>query len=134
MLYKECNNLQYTLELVNRCVSTFQCWTASTRLSQIANTPFVLVESPDQIYGKGHEGKRLYLFTQDFEKKKLILCNFHKVCENMDKFVDICQKTICDFLTNKNHDDVIGLVDSEEHVKAIMQKANLWKTILKTIT
>lgn len=130
---KEAANLKYTLALISRCVCTFQCWTASTRLSQITNTPYVLVETADQIYGRGHEGKRLFLFTRDLSKKKLILCNFHKVCENQDEFLDICTNSIYDFVVNHDASDVLGLVDNPEHVAKLQAGTSLWKTKLKTI-
>ncbi len=130
----EASNLRYTLQVIAKCVCTFQCWTASTRLAQITNTPFVLVESVDQIYGKGQEGKRLFLFTQDFSKQKIILCNYHNVCENMSTFELICKKCIHDFLVGHDSDVVVGLVDYPEYVEAIQEKAELWKTNLKKIT
>ena len=131
---KESLDLRYTLEVISRCACTFQCWTASTRLSQITNTPFVLVESVDQIYGKGQEGKRLFLFAQDFAKQKIILCNYHKVLNNMELFGKICKKSIEDFIINKDSDVVLGLVDNPDYVESAKERANLWKTNLKKIT
>lgn len=130
---RESLDLRYTLALVSKCVCTFQCWTASTRLSQITNTPYVLVETADQIYGRGHEGKRLFLFTRDLNKKKLILCNFHKVRENPDQFLDICANSIYDFVINHDASDVLGLVDNSEYASKLQAGTNLWKTNLKMI-
>ena len=130
----ESKDLQYTLCSLKRCVFSFQAWTASTRLSQIANIPYILIETPDQIYGKGHEGKRLFLFANDLSKQKIILCNYNKTMQNLDEFLVIIDKSIEQFVKSNDNSDVLGLVDNEEQASLLHQRNNLWKTTLKKIT
>lgn len=120
------DNIEACLSLVKKCCCTFQCWTASTRFSQMANTPFFLVESPDQIYGMGQEGKRIVLLTQDLNKKKILLCNYKKVMDNLEKFLDVCRYHFFDFIENKNSNDIVGLVDNQDYVTNIMKEKKLW--------
>jgi len=116
----ESYDLEYTLALIEKCAFTFQCWTASTRLSQAMNVPFVLVEDPEQIY-KGHEGRRLELFTQDYQKKKFVFCHYRKVLENMNGFLNLCVDSIISLL-NRDSSDVIGFVGDENYVKDMQDK------------
>lgn len=120
------DNLEACTALVSLCKATFQAWTASTRFSQITNTPFFLVESPDQIYGNGQEGKRLYLLTQDLAKKKIFLSNYIRAINNLDLFMDSCLEHLFDFITNQNSNDVIGFVNDISYVNDIMKENKLW--------
>lgn len=120
------DNIEACAALVAKCCATFQCWTASTRISQMVNTPFFLVESPDQIYGNGQEGKRIYLLTQNFDNKKVYLANFHKVCQNLDFFTGDCIHHLFDFIENKNSNDIVGLVDNTDFVEHLMKENKLW--------
>ncbi len=129
----EAKNLQYTLCCLETCAASFQAWTASTRLSQIANIPYVLVETPDQIYGRGHEGKRLFLFSNDLSKQKIVLCNYNKTMENQSMFLTLCEKSILQHIEDKDNSDILGLVDNEDQAKLLHQRNQLWKTTLKKI-
>lgn len=120
------DSIEACAALVSKCSATFQCWTASTRFSQMMNSSFFLVESPDQIYGNGQEGRRLYLLTQDFSKKKIYLANFHKVCDNLEVFLNDCVYHLFDFIENKNSNDIMGLVNDEQYVSKIMKENKLW--------
>lgn len=104
------DNLEVCLGLVARCVGTFQAWTASTRFSQIMDIPFCLVESTDQLQGRGHEGKRLELLTQDKKKSKIIISNYLNSKDNLDKFLEICIFNFLDFIENKNSNTVVGIL------------------------
>jgi len=104
------DDLEFCLALVGRCVGTFQAWTASTRFSQIMNVPFCLIESPDQLQGRGHEGKRLELLTQEKDKCKIIISNYLNSKNNLDKLLEICIFNFLDFIENKNSNTVVGIL------------------------
>lgn len=80
----ESNDLENTLALVSHLNFTVQYWTASTRLAGMVGTPFILLESPDQIYGgsmtPGHEGFRLTLCTKG--NKKIVLAHYNTMAKN----------------------------------------------------
>jgi hypothetical protein len=104
------NDVGACMALVSRCTATFQAWTASTRFSQVMNIPYCLVESNDQINGKGHEGKRIILLTPDMNKKKIIISNFYNSNNNLNEFFEICIFNFLDFIENKNSNTVVGLL------------------------
>jgi hypothetical protein len=120
------NDLGRCLALVQNCAATFQAWTASTRLSQIVNTPYCLVESPDQLYGRGQEGRRLYLLTPDMNNKKIILSDYAEVKTQQLEFSTFCLDNFFDFLENKNSNDIVGYVSNIGHVKSQMKENSLW--------
>ena len=118
----EARKLSYIISLLKHCVFTIQFWTASTRLSLEANCPFILVESPDQLYGAGQEGIRLKLLNRKQTKNKIILCNYKKVCNNLSEFNSI----IMDGISELKKDDTsvkIGLVDDCDYVNSIIEKS-----------
>ena len=94
-------------------------WTASTRISLAAETPFLLIESPDQIYGKGQEGQRLKLFNPKNIPNKVVLCNFIKFVENKSQAIEIIKESIKELLFDKNNEIKIGLVDNPDYVAEI---------------
>ena len=98
------------LGLVSKCVATFQAWTASTRFSQLTDVPFCLVESYDQLYGRGQEGKRLVLLTKDTSKKKIIVSNFANSSLRLKEFINICTVNFLDFIENKNSNTITGIL------------------------
>ena len=51
-------DLEQTLAIVCGCEFPVQFWTASTRLAGVMGVPYLLFESPDQIWGQGQEGYR----------------------------------------------------------------------------
>lgn len=75
---EESKNLELTLAIISQLQFTVQFYTASTRLASIVGVPWLLVESRDQIYGRGQEGKRI-LLTTDFDKKKIIIAHYFDV-------------------------------------------------------
>ena len=116
----ESKDLELTLAIISQLEFTIQFWTASTRLASMVDTPWILFESPDQIVGRGQEGRRIAL-TTDSDKRKLVLSNFHTVVENEDKALEIVDKSI-EEMKQKNWDDVIGLVDNIDVVKIMLEK------------
>ena len=117
----EARELENIISLLKECEFTIQFWTASTRLSLEANCPFLIVESPDQIYGAGQEGIRLQLLNPNNVKNKVILCNFKKVFENIEEFNSIILNGIDQMITD-DYSQIIGLVDDEEYVKLMIEK------------
>ena len=120
------DDLGRCLSLVSRCSATFQAWTASTRISQLTNVPFCLVESPEQLYGRGQEGRRLYLLTKDFDKKKILLSDYYEIKNQQENFAEYCLDNFFDFLHNKNSNDVVGYVSNYENVIKQMKENPLW--------
>lgn len=115
--------------LVSKCVATFQAWTASTRLAQATNTPYCLVESYDQIFGLGQEGKRINLLTQDLENKKIIFGNYRLALQNIDFFAKQCLDYFIDFIENKNSKDVFIKSEHCGVLESYLKVKDLWKTI-----
>jgi len=76
-------DLSFTLAVLSCVKFSIQFWTASTRLSSIVDTPFILVESFDQIALRGQEGLRIAAVS-NFNKKKIILCNYLNFLENLE--------------------------------------------------
>lgn len=119
----ESRNLENIIALLKGFAFTIQFWTASTRLSLAANCPFLLVESPDQLYGAGQEGLRLKLLNVNDTKSKIVLCNYKKVCENMGEFNSVISDAISDLIKS----DIgvkIGLVDDADYVQHIIDGQN----------
>jgi hypothetical protein len=52
----EARDLELTLAVVSQCRFTVQFWTASSRLAGMMGVPYLLFESPDQVWGQGQEG------------------------------------------------------------------------------
>lgn len=111
--------IEKTIQIVSECVFSIQLWTASTRISLAAETPFLLIESPDQIYGKGQEGQRLKLFNPKNIPNKVVLCNFIKFVENKSQAIEIIKESIKELLFDKNNEIKIGLVDNPDYVAEI---------------
>lgn len=123
------DDLNACLALVSKCAGTFQAWTASTRLSQITNTPFCLVESFDQLFGSGQEGKRLNLLTRDMKNKKIIISNFNDSMEKLDSFADLCAEKMDDLVVRGDSTDCVGAVHNVESVNNLIVNNDLWNLI-----
>jgi hypothetical protein len=117
----EARDLEKTLALISKLQFTIQFWTASTRLAGLVGTPFIIFESPDQIYGVGHEGIRLNLCTRG--KKKIVISHFHSVNDDHTAGLKLVDQAI-DEMKVGNWEDIIGLVESQEAI-AFLQKDNL---------
>lgn len=110
-LTEDARDLEITLALVSKLKFTIQFWTASTRLASLVNVPFILFESPDQIWGAGQEGIRLSLCSKS--KYKLVISHFHKVRDNHQDSLNLVKKAINE-MDSGNYEDLIGLVENED--------------------
>jgi hypothetical protein len=113
-------DLEKTLALVSQLRFTIQFWTASTRLAGLVGTPYILFESPDQIYGAGQEGYRMNLCTKG--EKKLVLAHYLSVMENPRLALDTVRQAVLE-VEEGNYSDMIGLVENKEYT-SIVQKGN----------
>ena len=96
------NDVSFCVGLASKCHATFQAWTASTRFSMWAKKPFFLVESHDQLYGKGHEGKRIALLDHEEVKNKILIYNFYEASKNLNGFTEYTISHFLDFIENIN--------------------------------
>ena len=104
----EAGDLEKTLALVSKLQFTIQFWTASTRLAGLMGTPFIIFESPDQIYAgisPGHEGMRLELCTRG--KKKIVISHFKDIYYNNQLGLDLVVQAIKE-INHSNYDDIIS--------------------------
>ena len=103
-------DLELTLAMVKKCTFTIQFWTASTRLAGILGVPYLLFESPEQIWGNsGQEGYRRKLC--DFGPSKLSVNHFELVRDNPDKALEVINRCI-DQMEEGNFEDDFGLLES----------------------
>lgn len=113
----EARDLEKTLAIICHLKFTIQFWTASSRLSGMMGTPFIIFESPEQIYASfsglmaAQEGKRLELTS--FGPKKVVLSHFHSVLENQDAAIDLVSKAINE-MNAENWNDILGLVEDPD--------------------
>jgi predicted Zn-ribbon and HTH transcriptional regulator len=118
-------DLEKTLAIICQLKFTIQFWTASTRLSGMMGVPFILFESPEQIYASysglqsAQEGKRLELTT--FGKKKIVISHFKSVLENQSEGLNLVKKAI-DEMNNDNWEDLIGLVEDEDFSRVLQKE------------
>jgi len=103
-------DFELTLAIVSRCRFTVQFWTASTRLAGMMGVPYILFESPDQIWGNGQEGYRRNLVDQG--PRKLAVCHFKNVYENNDRGIEVVERCI-DELNAGNYEDLFGMLETD---------------------
>lgn len=123
----ESSNLENTLALVSKLQFTIQFWTASTRLAGLMGTPFIIFESPDQIYGgisSGHEGLRLQLCTRG--NKKVVISHFKDIYNDNQLGLDLTLKAINE-IAQKNYNDIISPLCSNVVLSA---KDNFYANVL----
>jgi hypothetical protein len=112
----ESQELERTLAIVCNLSFTIQFWTASSRLSGMMGVPFLLFESPEQIYPSysglcgAQEGRRLDLTS--FGPKKLVLAHYMNAVENLDKTIEVAKQAIQEMQVG-NYNDVFGMVQDE---------------------
>ena len=106
----EARDLELTLAITKQLKFTVQYWTASTRLAGVMGTPYLLFESPDQIWGNGQEGFRRNLC--DFGPSKLAICHYLNVRNNSNAGIALTQRCIKE-MEEDNYEDVFGLLDSK---------------------
>lgn len=111
---EDSKDLELTLSIIKNCEFTIQFWTASTRLSGMIGVPYILFESPDQIWGKrGQEGIRRNLC--DFSDRKLSVNHFLNVYNNNDEGIEVVRKCI-EEINQKDFSDMIGMVEDKSLV------------------
>lgn len=96
-------DLELTMAIISNLKFTIQYWTASTRLAGMMGIPYILFESPDQIWGNGQEGFRRGLC--DFGPSKLAACNFIDIFNDNVLGLNLTRKCIED-VENNNFEDV----------------------------
>jgi hypothetical protein len=111
---EDANDLETTLALVSQLKFTVQLWTASSRLAAMMGVPYIIVESPDQIWGKGQEGMRLNLITRG--NRKLIVSHYKNVYEDNTATLKIIERAIIQ-MQQGNYEDVIGLVENKDCIR-----------------
>lgn len=116
-------DLERTLAIICHCDFTIQFWTASSRLAGLMGTPFILFESPEQIYCSGQslpgqEGKRLELTT--FGPKKLVLAHYLSVLNDHETTLDLVERATNELKTG-NEEDIIGMVEDRESIEQLQK-------------
>lgn len=105
---EESRDLETTLAIVSRCEFTVQFWTASTRLAGLMGVPYLLFESPDQIWGAGQEGIRRNLC--DFGRRKLSINHYLNVYGDNAAGLRVVEECVGEMEAG-NWEDHMGLVD-----------------------
>lgn len=112
----ESRDLEKTLAIVCNLEFTVQFWTASTRLAGAMGVPFLLFESPEQIYVSysgimgAQEGKRLELCS--FGPKKVVLSHFKNVYEDHDTALGLVERAVGEMMVG-DYKDILGQVQDE---------------------
>lgn len=107
-------DLEKTFAIISKCEFTIQFWTASSRLAGMMGIPYLLFESPDQIFGTGQEGFRRNLC--DFGPRKLCISHYLNVFNDHDAAIKVVKKCIEEMKKN-NWEDTMGLLESIEVVE-----------------
>ncbi len=115
---EDAKDLETTLALVSKLKFTVQFWTASTRLAGLMGVPYILFESPDQIFLNGQEGYRMNLCSRSLYK--LVISHYRSVLENQTFGLKLVKKAIRE-MENNDYNDMIGLVEDVDVVKKIRQ-------------
>jgi len=111
---EDSKDLELTLSIIRNCEFTIQFWTASTRLSGMIGVPYILFESPDQIWGKrGQEGIRRNLC--DLSNRKLSVNHFLNVYNNNDEGINVVRRCILE-INSGDFRDMIGMVEDKSLV------------------
>ena len=122
---EDARDLEKTLAIICHLDFTVQFWTASTRLSGAMGTPFLLFESPEQIYCSGliggQEGKRLELTS--FGPKKLVIAHYLSVVENVDLALQCVDRAV-EEMSQDNWEDLIveGVVNDVRAVRHLKKE------------
>ncbi len=82
-------------------------------------TPYLVFESPDQLFGAGQEAYRLSLCTRG--KSKLVLSHYLNVYNDNEGALKLAEKSINE-MREGNWQDVIGMVDKPETVSSVRSK------------
>lgn len=112
-------NLENTFALVSQMKFTIQAYTASSRLAALTGTPFLIVESPEQVWGTiGQEGMRLNLMSKT-NRRKLIVCQFLDAKNRPIELMELILTGV-EEIENEDYSDMIGLVSNKS--KALSMK------------
>lgn len=114
----EAQDLELTLAILSQLEFTVQFWTASTRLSSMMGIPYLLFESPDQIFGNGQEGYRRNLC--DFGSSKLCISHFLNVFEDHENALGLVRECISE-MNEGNYEDKFGLLETEIAARTMKQ-------------
>lgn len=104
----ESRDLESTLAIIKRCEFTVQFWTASSRLAGLMGVPYLLFESPDQIWGSGQEGIRRNLC--DFGSRKLSINHYLNVYQDNEAGLKVVEECVSQMEAG-DYGDHMGLVD-----------------------
>lgn len=121
----ESRDLEKTLAIVSKLKFTIQFWTASSRLAGLMGVPFILFESPEQIYNSysgimgAQEGKRLEACT--FGSKKIVLAHYFNVLEKQAEALVLLDRAITE-LEQGNYEEVLGMVEDLEFSTLLKQE------------
>lgn len=124
---EESRDLELTLAVISSLEFTIQYWTASTRLASMVGTPYLLFESPDQIWGRGQEGYRRELC--DFTDNKLCVCHYLNMYDDNEAALSLTDRCISE-MENENYEDVFGMLESD----VVAQRMKRDHASLKTIS
>jgi hypothetical protein len=106
----ESRDLESTLAIVSRCEFTVQFWTASSRLAGLMGVPYLLFESPDQIWGRGQEGIRRNLC--DFGPRKLSINHYLNVYDDNASGLAVVGDCVKQ-MERGDYSDHMGMVDRD---------------------
>lgn len=121
----ESQDLERTLAIVCNLSFTIQFWTASSRLSGMMGTPFLLFESPEQICVSqsglcgAQEGKRLELTS--LGPKKIVYAHFKTVYEDNQRALELVKRAIEEMRAG-DWKDIIGMVEDEWFTGILQQE------------
>ena len=116
---EESKDLELTFAIVKQCRFTVQFWTASTRIAGMMGVPYLLFESPDQIWGMGQEGYRRNLC--DWGPSKLCISHFLSILDNPDGGIALTKRCIEEMAVG-NFEDVFGLLENESSARELRRK------------
>lgn len=132
--YEGARDLELTLAIVSQLKFTIQFWTASTRLSGLVGTPFILFESPDQIWseyatggkvyipsGKGQEGYRISLCTKG--DKKIVAAHYHNVVNDNTTALNYVKQAVLE-VEKGDFTTIVGQVEGKEYVAEGIRRNN----------
>lgn len=119
---EDAKDLEKTLALVSQMDFTIQFWTASTRLAGLVGTPFIIFESPDQIWGIGQEGVRLNLCSKG--PKKIVVCHFKNVEADHAGGLALAERAITE-MNDGNYSEIIGMVEDPGFVERLRRSNNV---------
>ena len=114
------DDLEATLALVSTMAFTLQYWTASTRLAGLVGTPFLLFESPDQLWGNGHEGMRLKLCSRG--NHKVVLAHYPDILGDCDLGLALTRQAIKE-MASGDWSLVWGPVQDEPQVQKMRRES-----------